>query len=123
VPSLLSESIYQIESKRSVLRNRLNVFAKRNLLLLLIAFVGRRNLGSPRPAEIHDPAAALARRMSAQMTGPDVDPAEHLEIAPAGFVDESADLNGDHDPELDAEDLAPGQPGLRKRRLRVEPAA
>ncbi|MGC2603061.1 MAG: hypothetical protein WA384_17160 [Rhodomicrobium sp.] len=75
------------------------------------------------PAEIHDPAVALARKLAKQMTGRGVASAEGVDITPAGFVDPSPDLNGDHVAEAGPEELAPGPSGTRRRRVRTEPAA
>ncbi len=75
------------------------------------------------PAEIHDPAVALARKLAKEMTGRGVASADGIDITPAGFVDPSPDLNGDHAAEAGPEELAPGPAGTRRRRARTEPAA
>ncbi len=74
------------------------------------------------PAEIHDPAVALARKMAKQMTGRGVASADGIDITPEGFVDSSPDLNGDHGTDGSGE-LSSGPIGTRRRRVRNEPAA
>ena len=84
------------------------------------------------PAEIHDPAVALARKLAKQMTGRGVASADGIDITPTGFVDSSPDFpnGGSEDSfttqEGDAEAAAeqPSQAGpRRRRRAGSEPAA
>ena len=75
------------------------------------------------PADCHDPAVALARKLAKEMTGRGVASADGIDITPAGFADPSPDLNGDHAAEAGPEELAPGPAGTRRRRARTEPAA
>jgi hypothetical protein len=71
------------------------------------------------PAEIHDPAIALARKLGRQMT-------EHADMTPAGFVDGSHDIENslsEMDAGADASPhLGPATAGpVRRRKVGAEP--
>ncbi len=80
------------------------------------------------PAEIHDPAVALARKLAKQMTGRGVASGDGIDITPEGFVDSSPDFpNGGSEDSFTTQEAAAEQPSQagprRRRRAGSEPEA